>query len=326
MKTLVRHIETLLLSNDCVIIPEFGGFVAHHVEAYYDEQEHLFIPPKRTIGFNAQLKMNDSLLAQSYAESNDLSYPEACQLVESKVERLELILENEGGFDFPGLGHMSINQDGNKEFTPFESGILTPELYGLGFVDLQQLSLLTKASGEDASAKIVPLNPSKSSDTISIKKSTLRAVAAACIALMVFFALPSSVNNSNNTTANFDISSTLKLLPKSISTNDISLEQTAKETDSEAAAVVNAKDAKTENKTSEPRFGLVLASRITKKNAEEFVALLNQKGFAGAKVLPGKNIKVVYGSFATADKAYEQLRQLHGIKEFKDAWVLQMKD
>ena len=49
MKTLARHIEQLLLSNDCVIIPDFGGFVAHHVAATFDEQEQLFLPPHRTI-------------------------------------------------------------------------------------------------------------------------------------------------------------------------------------------------------------------------------------------------------------------------------------
>ena len=34
---LERHIEILLLSNDCVIVPDLGGFMAHHREAGYDE-------------------------------------------------------------------------------------------------------------------------------------------------------------------------------------------------------------------------------------------------------------------------------------------------
>ncbi|MQO83477.1 SPOR domain-containing protein, partial [Prevotella copri] len=36
MNRLERHIEILLLSNDCVIVPGFGGFMAHHVDARYD--------------------------------------------------------------------------------------------------------------------------------------------------------------------------------------------------------------------------------------------------------------------------------------------------
>ena len=31
MKEIERHIESLLLHNDCVIVPDLGGFVAHHV-------------------------------------------------------------------------------------------------------------------------------------------------------------------------------------------------------------------------------------------------------------------------------------------------------
>ena len=34
-----RHIEILLLENDCVIVPNLGGFMAHHVEARYDKTD-----------------------------------------------------------------------------------------------------------------------------------------------------------------------------------------------------------------------------------------------------------------------------------------------
>ena len=37
MIELAKHIEILLLDNDCVIVPEFGGFMAHHVNSVYDE-------------------------------------------------------------------------------------------------------------------------------------------------------------------------------------------------------------------------------------------------------------------------------------------------
>ena len=59
MIELVQHIETLLLENDCVIIPDFGGFVAHHSSAKWVEEEGLYLPPTRTIGFNPHLKINE---------------------------------------------------------------------------------------------------------------------------------------------------------------------------------------------------------------------------------------------------------------------------
>ena len=62
MIELAQHIEALLLENDCVIIPGFGGFVAHLTPAVSVEEGNVFIPPIRTIGFNPQLRLNDGLL------------------------------------------------------------------------------------------------------------------------------------------------------------------------------------------------------------------------------------------------------------------------
>lgn len=59
MIELAQHIEALLLENDCVIVPGFGGFVAHYAPATHVKEENLFLPPTRTIGFNPQLKLND---------------------------------------------------------------------------------------------------------------------------------------------------------------------------------------------------------------------------------------------------------------------------
>ena len=89
MIELDRHIEILLLSNDCVIVPGLGGFMTHHVGARYDDKDQMYLPPLRTLGFNPQLTMNDSLLVQSYIEAYDISYPEALRRIESEVEEVK---------------------------------------------------------------------------------------------------------------------------------------------------------------------------------------------------------------------------------------------
>ena len=101
---LERHIEILLLSNDCVIVPELGGFMTHHIDARYIEEEATFLPPLRTLGFNPQLKINDSLLAQSYVEAYDISYPEALQRIEDEVEELKMHLQNDGFYELNDIG------------------------------------------------------------------------------------------------------------------------------------------------------------------------------------------------------------------------------
>ena len=88
MKELTRHIEALLLDNDCVILPQFGGFVTNHVPARWIEEENLYLPPYRTVGFNPQLKINDGLLVQSYMQTHDATFPEATRLVEAAIDLL----------------------------------------------------------------------------------------------------------------------------------------------------------------------------------------------------------------------------------------------
>ena len=100
MIQLERHIEILLLSNDCVIVPDFGGFMAHYVCARYDEDENLFLPPLRTLGFNPQLRLNDSLLAQSYIEAYDISYPEAIRRIADEVKELKQHINEHGEYEF----------------------------------------------------------------------------------------------------------------------------------------------------------------------------------------------------------------------------------
>ena len=106
-----RHIEILLLSNDCVIVPGFGGFMAHHVDARYDGTDNMFLPPLRTVGFNPQLTMNDSLLVLSYVETYDMSYPEALRRIEDEVAEIRQTLENEGKYEVDNVGILSLNED-----------------------------------------------------------------------------------------------------------------------------------------------------------------------------------------------------------------------
>ena len=228
---LERHIEILLLSNDCVIVPRLGGFMTHHIEARYDEHDSMFLPPLRTLGFNAQLNINDSLLVQSYIEAYDISYPEALQRIEDEVEELKQHLQNEGSYELNDIGVLTLNDDGNYVFTPCEAGILTPALYGLSSFEMKPLQTtaaqVVKAvppvteqpveTPQQPAAQIFDLGDqtpeeevenTEDNDVVRIKFSWIRnAVAVAAILLAVFFlAMPTgktdmmqrTISNINN--------------------------------------------------------------------------------------------------------------------------------
>ena len=139
MNNIEQHISRLLLSNDCVIIPDFGGFITHYTEACYSEEQNMFLPPRREVGFNSNLTMNDSLLVQDFVETYDISYPEALRRIEKNVEELRQCLNTVGCYVFNGIGTISRNEDGQYTFKPFAAGIITPDYYALSAFEIKQI-------------------------------------------------------------------------------------------------------------------------------------------------------------------------------------------
>ena len=103
MIELAKHIEVLLLENDCVIVPGLGGFIAHYCSSKYNKETHEFCPPVRSIGFNPKLVMNDGLLVQSYMQAYNTDFPDATPQNKGcgrSIERKFIIQE----------GHVCLNQ------------------------------------------------------------------------------------------------------------------------------------------------------------------------------------------------------------------------
>lgn len=360
-----RHIEILLLDNDCVIVPGLGGFTAHHVEARFDESDDVFLPPLRTLGFNQQLKINDSLLVQSYIEAYDISYPEALRRIEGEVEELRQRLANDGYYEMTDIGVLEMNEDGNIIFTPCEAGILTPELYGLSSFEMQPLMAeesTTSASStqvqkpnveptpitttvfdqvgqkEETSANDAGQDTDTDEDaekTICIKVSWLRnAGIAAAAALLLFFVIfpisHSGLNNVNigdfNGTSFFS-----KLMPKDSQMNNINISEIkASAKDSSRQSVKDSvKDSikGIEPKVKSDTFCIVLASCIPQKNAERYVEQLHKKGFDKAyAMVNNKMVRVIYGNYTSETDAYNDLQKIRSKDEFEQAWILKKKN
>lgn len=136
MKELIGHIESLLLTNDCVIVPEFGGFIAFNVPAKWAEEKNLFSPPMRTVGFNPQLKLNDGLVVQAYMSAYGTNFPDASKRVTKATRELKRQLMSNGMIELQGLGTLRVAMDGSFHFVPFVDGLYSPALYGLGELHL----------------------------------------------------------------------------------------------------------------------------------------------------------------------------------------------
>lgn len=194
MIELAQHIEALLLENDCVIVPGLGGFVAHYAPATRVEEENIFLPPTRIIGFNPQLKMNDGLLVQSYMSVYGTNFSDATKIVEREVDELIAALHEEGKVDLPNVGEVRYTIYNTFDFAPYDNKITTPYLYGLDAFEMQELSALEKPKAEKDTFSLVPATTPKEKRTFAVRFNraylTNAAAVAAVIILSFFFSTP----------------------------------------------------------------------------------------------------------------------------------------
>ncbi len=196
MIELNRHIEYLLLENDCVIVPELGGFIAHYEPARYIKEENLYLPPIRTIGFNPQLKLNDGMLAHSYMQVYHTDYRDANRMIAQAVAELKEILYREGYAEMHGIGALHYTLRGTYEFRPNEDGALSPSLYGLNALSIRRLAELPRRD----EPKTATLHPRRRKvDTARILRLTRQwagNAAAVAAAVILFFFLSVPVENT----------------------------------------------------------------------------------------------------------------------------------
>ena len=217
MKELTKHIEALLLDNDCVILPNFGGFITNHASAQWLEEENTFLPPYRTIGFNPQLKINDGLLVQSYMQTHDATFPEALKMVEKAIDRLSEFLYKEGVVELRGIGRLCRTYTGDFYFEPTEDGVLTPTLYGLSSVEVVPVEQLITQRKELEKVEVlaptayVEISKEEKTEvqrddkTITIKfgREWITNIAATAAAIVMFFLWSTPVDNTYVEEENF---------------------------------------------------------------------------------------------------------------------------
>lgn len=88
-------ISELLYEHDCVIVADFGGFIASRKPASINSALHLMTPPSKVIAFNSFLKQNDGVLANYISRKQGITYSDACKLIGDYV-RISLNALDEG--------------------------------------------------------------------------------------------------------------------------------------------------------------------------------------------------------------------------------------
>ena len=131
MISMIEHIEYLMLSNDCVVVPGFGAFIAQYTSSHSCAQNSTFTSPKRSISFNASINHNDGLLANSIAKKASIPYAEALKQIEKSTTICRQALSDGSEVPFGRLGFFISNGEGHIEFIPFHHELANDDFFGL---------------------------------------------------------------------------------------------------------------------------------------------------------------------------------------------------
>ena len=169
-------VSSLLLRHSCVIIPNFGGFVAKSIAAKLDLERGLFLPPSKQLLFNKNLINNDGLLISEYASLNTIEYSRSQSEIEEFVIELKIKLNSKQAVHIDRVGTLSYDLEGNLVFEQDRYFNLLLSSYGLNqvqFIANKEVEINKQPSPEQEKAPIRKIN-------------YLKYAAAACLLPLAF--------------------------------------------------------------------------------------------------------------------------------------------
>ena len=141
MTTVQHHIKELLFEQDCVVIPDFGGFVTNFDCAKINSTNRVITPPQKWLAFNALLKNDDGLLSNYIAKQENISILQATLKVKTFVENTRRYLYFDNTYTIEGLGTFSQNDEEKIQFQPKSTNNFYGESFGMENIFLKKSEL-----------------------------------------------------------------------------------------------------------------------------------------------------------------------------------------
>lgn len=115
------YISELLFGHDCVIVPDFGGFVGNYAPAQVDSFHHKFSPPYKQLSFNKSLTKNDGLLANHIAQEEGINYNQALEGIATYVNGQKALLGQGKPIGIDKVGTLYYDKQQTLHFQPDHS-------------------------------------------------------------------------------------------------------------------------------------------------------------------------------------------------------------
>lgn len=312
MISMIEHIEYLMLSNDCVVVPGFGAFIAQYTSSNNCAQNSTFTSPKRSISFNASINHNDGLLANSIAKKASIPYAEALKQIEKSTTICRQALSDGSEVPFGRLGFFISNAEGHIEFIPFHHELANDDFFGL-----QSFSFPTLAERDAQVATEETVSETYSEPEINIGRrnwfshKAVQIAASIVMLVCLTFALstPIIVDKPTHQLATLNVPTPTMPKHKVVKTEEISLQK-------QVEAASEKKEA-----NSNGRYAIIICS--LKKQSQVAQYFQENKDINPANVIKKNGYYMIY--FNRGDNYQELVKEAKQMpKPYTEFWITQV--
>ena len=312
MISMIEHIEYLMLSNDCVVVPGFGAFIAQYTSSNNCAQNSTFTSPKRSISFNASINHNDGLLANSIAKKALIPYAEALKQIEKSTTICRQALSDGSEVPFGRLGFFISNAEGHIEFIPFHHELANDDFFGL-----QSFSFPTLSERNAQVATEETVSETYSEPEINIGRrnwfshKAVQIAASIVMLVCLTFALstPIIVDKPTHQLATLNVPTPTMPKHKVVKTEEISLQK-------QVEAASEKKEA-----NSNGRYAIIICS--LKKQSQVAQYFQENKDINPANVIKKNGYYMIY--FNRGDNYQELVKEAKQMpKPYTEFWITQV--
>lgn len=336
-----KSISELLYQFDCVIIPDFGGFVANYAGAKIQPIQNTFTPPSKQISFNRNLTSNDGLLANFIAETNGITFLEARNLIDAYVSSCVNILSKGEKVTLDKIGILFLDPEKKIQFLPSNAANYLLDAYGM--TNFKATPIVRPAAKERIEKEfkerlVVVKAPSEEENK---KRFGFYWAAAASLLVFIGIGYTSYKYQINNDSPVSYASIGLDYIqptyyPSAVkSISDINFKDEVvtndtyvwnEEDGTSRTFIAKAKEVKKDSKIERNellKFHVVGGCFSSEANANKLVSRLQKKGFSAKMIGTFKNLYTVsYESFATREEAVLLLDEVKNTAN-SAAWLLE---
>ena len=148
MLRIVSHIEQLLLTHNCVVIPQVGGLVFQYESTPLSADTTQFVPTRRVVVLDPTYQDDDQLLLHTYEAAYGLNEKYARRMLLTDIGLLRSTLQKRGEVIIGINGRLIRHSNGQISFQSKVNETFDLEAYGLPTFQFEKLPVAEEKTEE----------------------------------------------------------------------------------------------------------------------------------------------------------------------------------